>query len=1041
MELTTVRSERNLEQSLQLVEQYLERSHLYELANYEVMPLSNQLAQISTQKNIRLLEITKIVYDKNEDVIEKLVSVFNAVGSLGSALTLIIDSDGEEVRLFIGNRSDNAVAAKDGLEKSLKGHFPGTQLENLMKRDIDGILSNILQASNKQTKNICSVTGIPSLKEVDKKEYVQGLEKLIDSMRGEAFSAMFIADAISNQEAIKVRQGYEEMYTSLVPFQKTDLTTGKNDSQSVTEGISEGITNTVNDSITKTQSYTEGSSEGNSQSHTDNQGLNIIKSTIVGFTGGKTGSSRGTTVNYNTNQSNTTGSSSMSGTSSAASTNTSKNTTDTQGTSSNMQVHLENKTITSLLEKIDEQLERLKRAEDLGLWHYSCYFLADDEQTARIAATNYQAIIRGDNSAIEGSSINNWNSRNPQTPKVIAYLEKMSHPKMYLPSTSGHDLPHLSVGTLINSRELAIAYGLPRKSINGIPVIEMAEFGRNVHQFSLKENHRTFSLGQIYYMGQKEKTDVHLDIDSLAQHTFITGSTGSGKSNVIYRILDQLNNQKVKFLVIEPAKGEYKSVFGGYNGVHVYGTNPQFAPVLKINPFRFPNNIHVLEHIERLIEIFNACWEMSAAMPAVLREAIERVYVEAGWDLDNSYHFERQPVFPTLKQLVNVLPRVIEASGYSEEVKSNYVGALVTRVKSLTSGLLANIFSDLEVDNRILFDENCIVDLSRVGAAETKSLLMGILFMRLQEHRMAYADGMNVPLKHVTVIEEAHHLLRKTSTTQSSEGANLQGKSVEMLTNAIAEMRTYGEGFIIADQSPNLLDTSVIRNTNTKIIMRLPDGTDREEVGASASLNEEQLSEIPKLETGVGIIYQNNWLEPVLCSVHHFTNEKPFVMEDKRRHELKAIRKHRTAVIELLLYGYIYPHQSIQETKVEAGLEGVASLDMPQSIRLTIEGEINQLKRTGTFKYWEEGMLQAVSDIIEAIINVNTVVYYAQEAQDIKSFRNRVLKALEVHVKFREQKYASLLIQCILLGYLKHNPSFHEKYNEWFLYESKREVL
>ncbi|MFJ8234192.1 ATP-binding protein [Ureibacillus sp. NPDC094379] len=1039
MELATVREEKKLQQSLQRVEQYLERSHLHELSNYAVVPLSNKLMDTSTQKNIRLMEITKIVYDKNEDITEKLVNVFNAVGSLGSALTLLIDSNGQEVKLFIGIRSENPIAAKDGLEKSFRGNFPGTQLKSILTNDINDQLSNMFHHQNKKVKNICSVTGIPALKEVDKKEYIQGLEKLIDSMRGETFSAMFIADAISSREVNKIRQGYEELHTSLFPFQKTDLSVGKNDSQSITKGISEGITNTVNDSLTKTQSFTEGSSEGNSQSDTENHGLNIIKSTIRGFTGGKTGSSRGTTVNYNTNQSNTTGSSSTSGTSRATTSNTSENTTDTEGTSSTMQVHLENKTITSLLEKIDDQLERLKKAEDLGLWNYSCYFIADDEQTARVAATNYQAIIRGDNSALEGSSVTIWNSRNPQTPSVISYLEKLSHPLMQLPE--GKQLSQVTSGTLINSRELAIAYGLPRKSVNGVPVIEMAEFGRRVHQLNEKENRRTFSLGQIYYMGQKEETEVSIDIESLAQHTFITGSTGSGKSNTIYRMLDQLNNQNVKFLVIEPAKGEYKAVFGGHRDVHVFGTNPQYAPILKINPFRFPDGIHVLEHIERLIEIFNACWEMSAAMPAVLREAVERVYIETGWDLDHSYHFEGQPVFPTLKQLVDVLPRVIEASGYSEEVKSNYIGALVTRVKSLTTGLFSSIFSDQEVDNTILFDKNCIVDLSRVGSSETKSLLMGILFMRLQEHRMTFTEGMNVPLKHVTVLEEAHHLLRKTSTTQTSEGANLQGKSVEMLTNGIAEMRTYGEGFIIADQSPNLLDASVIRNTNTKIIMRLPDGTDRQEVGASASLNEEQLNEIPKLETGVAIIYQNNWLEPVLCSIHHYTNELPYVMKDTRLQQLKTARDNKTKIVELLLHGFIYPDQPISANKIEESIISLTSLEMPHHVKNVLNNEIHHLQRTGTFKYWQNENLNTVADVISSFINPNTIVYYSQSAVDIQAFRRRCLQALELHVKFRNTKYYTILTQCLLLAYLKQNKSFQRTYDEWFAFESEREVF
>lgn len=164
------------------------------------------------------------------------------------------------------------------------------------------------------------------------------------------------------------------------------------------------------------------------------------------------------------------------------------------------------------------------------------------------------------------------------------------------------------------------------------------------------------------------------------------------------------------------------------------------------------------------------------------------------------------------------------------------------------------IFTCDDLDDTELFDKKVIVDLSRVGSAETKSLIMGMLVLKLQEHRMANATGMNEKLKHVTILEEAHNLLKRTSTEQSSDNGNLRGKSVEMLTNAIAEMRTYGEGFIIADQAPGLLDLAVIRNTNTKIIMRLPDHTDRELVGRSANLNDDQIDEIAKLPCGVAAV-------------------------------------------------------------------------------------------------------------------------------------------------------------------------------------------
>ena len=119
--------------------------------------------------------------------------------------------------------------------------------------------------------------------------------------------------------------------------------------------------------------------------------------------------------------------------------------------------------------------------------------------------------------------------------------------------------------------------------------------------------------------------------------------------------------------------------------------------------------------------------------------------------------------------------------------------------------------------------------------------------------------------------------MKRTSTEQSSEGSNLLGKSVEMLANSIAEMRTYGEGFIIADQAPALMDMSVIRNTNTKIILGLPDLEDRELVGRAANLNDDQVMELSRLKTFVAAVYQNNWIEPVLCNIDtNFKEVSPY---------------------------------------------------------------------------------------------------------------------------------------------------------------------
>ena len=167
--------------------------------------------------------------------------------------------------------------------------------------------------------------------------------------------------------------------------------------------------------------------------------------------------------------------------------------------------------------------------------------------------------------------------------------------------------------------------------------------------------------------------------------------------------------------------------------------------------------------------------------------------------------------------------------------------------------MLGLIFSGNTIPDDVMFNRNSIIDLSRIGSSETKALVMGFLVMKLNEFRMS-EGGMNKTVNHITILEEAHNLLKRTSTEQSHESVNIAGKSVEMISNSIAEMRTYGEGFIIVDQSPSLLDSSVIRNTNTKIVMALPEDDDRIIAGKSMALSDDQINQIARQNVGEAII-------------------------------------------------------------------------------------------------------------------------------------------------------------------------------------------
>lgn len=546
-----------------------------------------------------------------------------------------------------------------------------------------------------------------------------------------------------------------------------------------------------------------------------------------------------------------------------------------------------NYNIKHTLEYLENQMKRYDLSSALGMWDFAAYFVSEDSDVANNVAHTYLSLTLGEESYMSRSAINLWRGNATDTEDglfesevaqtIVSYLMELRHPVFALNKdlldidSSFNIYPTMVTATsCLSGKELAYSLNFPSKSISGLPVFKCAEFGRNVVAYDVSDQREAMiNLGSIFHMNNVEKSSVELRTNSLASHTFITGSTGSGKSNTIYQILSKAKKENVRFLVVEPAKGEYKHVLGGLNDVCVYGTNPLITPLLRINPFSFPSEIHVLEHLDRLVEIFNVCWPMYAAMPAVLKQAIEMAYTQCGWDLIRSINKYGEDFYPTFSDVCKNVKTIIDSSEYDAENKGAYKGSLLTRLQSLTNGVNGLIFATNEIKDSRLFDENVIVDISRVGSMETKALIMGMLVLKLQEYRMTNS-AMNSPLKHLTVLEEAHNILKRTSTEQVTESSNLLGKSVEMISNAIAEMRTYGEGFIIADQAPGLLDLSVIRNTNTKIIMRLPDQDDRELVGKAANLNDDQIIELAKLPCGVAAIYQNEWIQPVLCKIDRF---------------------------------------------------------------------------------------------------------------------------------------------------------------------------
>lgn len=958
---TVKHSEVSLENRLEIIDEGIRKKYLSRLEEMEIMPFEGFLPiEEDIINNIRLYKVSEMVYQKGESVVDKFTTVFNTLSTYNSSVFVVIDSDGQNTNFYLGVRNNepedsiykrSTVTLGDTLKNTLIGHFPGIKIKNKNRQQIEKLSQKIVHQ-----QNVASVSVVANNKgqkeQQNNEQFVQGLEKLALAMQGKQYTGILIAKNRSSQEIQLVRKGYQDLYTSLSPLQKLQIT----DSQSESNG--------------KNQSFFE--MDGKQKAAMIGGAVATIAGVGVGAAIGQGAGAilGGQIVSPISNLINSLAPNEQISTSISISTSTTS----------------ENKAVTDMLKLIDESLTRTNDFDSYGMWNVAGYFVSNDMSSAEIAASNYRSLMNGENSGREVSAINSWRKNNPELlgnfEDLTSYLSRFTHP---LFNYGGGIL--IDAGTSVSGKELGLHLGLPRATVSGLPVIEHAEFGKEVQAYQLfsKDAENTpenrMTLGRVFDLGKITNRIVELDNRSLSMHTFITGSTGSGKSNTVYQILSELRQDRIPFLVIEPAKGEYKDVFGHLDDVHVFSTNPTIAPLIQLNPFKFPSSIHVLEHVDGLVEIFSACWPMYDAMPAFLKNAILKAYETLGWDLTMSIFEGDEIEYPDFELLAEQLEKLINETDYSAEIKGNYTGALTTRVKSLTVGLNRFIFTSEQTPYHQLFDENCILDISRVKSNETKALIMGLMIYILNEYRVDTKINSNNGLKHITVLEEAHNLLKNTNSNGVSE---LVGKSIEMLTNTIAEVRTYGEGFVIVDQSPSSVDISAIKNTNTKIVLRTPEANDREAVGRSIGLTIDQVNEIAKLPSGVAVVYQNDWINPVLTLIDKATvDEIPYTYTNPKM--FKPLREARTDIIKAIMQPWI---QSIKvsERELEASLEVVkVSKEAKKLLLMMLEiysahdGKI----------IWDVNSLNLLQVLLKDILELESVPEMYSES-DMNNFRNKI---------------------------------------------------
>ncbi|TDE28151.1 ATP-binding protein [Nonomuraea mesophila] len=409
---------------------------------------------------------------------------------------------------------------------------------------------------------------------------------------------------------------------------------------------------------------------------------------------------------------------------------------------------------------------------------------------------------------------------------------------------------------------LAALAGLPRREVPGVRVLDSGFF-----DVTSEADGGELELGEILDGQDRGVGMFQVPLATLNRHAFITGATGSGKSQTVRHLLEQLSRARIPWLAIEPAKSEYAAMAGRIDDplTVINPSAPDGVP-FSINPLEPEPGYPVQAHIDMVRALFMAAFDAEEPFPQIMSLALQRVYEATGWDVVTGGAVPGAnvpPSVPTLEQLQQHAMDVIKEIGYGREVQADVEGFISLRLRSLRVGSAGRFFEGGHpADIGGLLERDVVLAIEDVANDEDKAFLMGTLIIRIVEHlRMRARREKSPELRHVIVIEEAHRLLRDRGHGRASTHA------VELLAGLLAEIRAYGEGIVVAEQIPTKLVSDVVKNTALKVVHRLPAEDDRRLVGAAMNLSEEQSRHVVSLQPGSAAVFADGMDRPLRVRV------------------------------------------------------------------------------------------------------------------------------------------------------------------------------
>lgn len=389
--------------------------------------------------------------------------------------------------------------------------------------------------------------------------------------------------------------------------------------------------------------------------------------------------------------------------------------------------------------------------------------------------------------------------------------------------------------------------------ISFIFFIKSTKFSKNEQSIDFPYPTRTDAkngeilIGNILHK-HKEKYPYYLSLQDLAQHMFICGITGSGKSTFVQHFLTNLKkNYDIPFLLAE-FKGEYHFLQTIIDELLILKVGENFT----INIFD-PEGTDSEVHAERVFQIFRSggLFEGVEYTPQM-----ERVFVDILREICKDPDKRSWKGFHDASVAYNVNAVKSGKVATTDYMFKQSVTAVQNRIRRYSLGTLKHIFEEKRgLDVKDLFKYNVLLDLSSIinlgGEKEDTLFFLNMFFKYLWDENLRHGSKNYTGIRHITIIEDAQYF--------ASQALSRVNKLTSYMEDVALVLRGTGECLISLATRANV---SVEILANCGVFVTFQNHLQKDFLEELLNLNPEQKKYLSMLNTGDCIIRVNSLGKP-----------------------------------------------------------------------------------------------------------------------------------------------------------------------------------